>query len=68
MPLKEALKPGAEVYSWLKIDSGGGVMDDFILGGDYGERRQVYDGMWQVVVHVGNKEINRRSFNVVCQR
>ncbi len=68
VPLKEPLKPGAEVYSWLKIDSGGGVMGDFVFGGDYGARREVFDGEWRVVVRVGNKEINHRSFNVVCQR
>jgi hypothetical protein len=66
VPLKEALKPGAEVYSWLKIDSGGGVMDDFVLGGDYGERHQVFDGVWRVVVSVGKDEIGAKSFRVAC--
>lgn len=68
VPIRDALKPGAEVYSWLKIDGDEGVLGDFALGGDYGDRRQVFNGVWQVVVTAGGKEMARQSFNVLCMR
>jgi hypothetical protein len=57
---------GSEVYGWISLKGEIGPIGDFVFGGDYGERRRVFNGNWKVIVFVNGQEEAQKEFYVNC--